>query len=188
MSGRGSHIDDLFTPARISNEDDQLATMTAYFGTVLNAANWSLTALAALFLSLRVYCKISRSRGLWWDDYILIAAFVSRRTYLSVARASRLILSCYETGHSARRCGLHHEQHHARVCQPRRSPRSSSCKTIANPRRCSKCLVISSKRFQQDLIWIYAYSSNRRADKKARRSSDHSVEYHLLLHHHFHIL
>ncbi|KAI0969926.1 hypothetical protein F4678DRAFT_141373 [Xylaria arbuscula] len=49
----------------------------SYFGVVLNAVNWTLTALALIFLSLRVYCKISRSRGLWWDDYILIAAFAS---------------------------------------------------------------------------------------------------------------
>ncbi|KAI1351445.1 hypothetical protein F5Y01DRAFT_283172 [Xylaria sp. FL0043] len=49
----------------------------AYFGVVLDAVNWTLTALAAVFLSLRVYCKISRSRGLWWDDYVLIAAFIT---------------------------------------------------------------------------------------------------------------
>ncbi|KAI1276149.1 hypothetical protein F5Y07DRAFT_367327 [Xylaria sp. FL0933] len=49
----------------------------AYFGVVLNAVNWTLTALAAVFLALRVYCKISRSRGLWWDDYVLIAAFIT---------------------------------------------------------------------------------------------------------------
>ncbi|KAI0526008.1 hypothetical protein F5B22DRAFT_588742 [Xylaria bambusicola] len=51
--------------------------MGSYFGVVLNAANWSLTALAAVFLSLRLYCKLSRSRGLWWDDYILIGSFVT---------------------------------------------------------------------------------------------------------------
>ncbi|KAF2970160.1 hypothetical protein GQX73_g3368 [Xylaria multiplex] len=49
----------------------------SYFGVVLNAVNWTLTALSAAFLSLRVYCKLSRGRGLWWDDYILIASFVS---------------------------------------------------------------------------------------------------------------
>ncbi|RYC61879.1 hypothetical protein CHU98_g4328 [Xylaria longipes] len=47
----------------------------SYFGVVLNAVNWTFTALAAVFLSLRVYCKLSRGRGLWWDDYLLIAAF-----------------------------------------------------------------------------------------------------------------
>ncbi|KAI0408935.1 hypothetical protein F4802DRAFT_593791 [Xylaria palmicola] len=51
--------------------------MGSYFGVVLNAVNWTLTALAAVFLVLRIYCKLSRGRGLWWDDYILIAAFVS---------------------------------------------------------------------------------------------------------------
>ncbi|KAI0445986.1 hypothetical protein F4803DRAFT_506248 [Xylaria telfairii] len=57
--------------------------MASYFGVVLNAVNWTLTALAAVFLSLRVYCKLSRGRGLWWDDYILLVAFAS--TLIAVA-------------------------------------------------------------------------------------------------------
>jgi hypothetical protein len=36
-----------------------------------------LTGLAAVFLGLRLYCKRIRQNKLWWDDYILIAAFVS---------------------------------------------------------------------------------------------------------------
>ncbi|TGJ83679.1 hypothetical protein E0Z10_g5056 [Xylaria hypoxylon] len=51
--------------------------MGSYFGVVLNSVNWTLTVLAAVFLSLRVYCKLSRSRGLWWDDYILITSWVT---------------------------------------------------------------------------------------------------------------
>ncbi|KAI0206270.1 hypothetical protein F4808DRAFT_112914 [Astrocystis sublimbata] len=49
----------------------------SYFGVVLNAVNWTLTVLAAVFLVLRIYCKLSRGRGLWWDDYILIGAFIT---------------------------------------------------------------------------------------------------------------
>lgn len=49
----------------------------SYFGVVLNAVDWTLTALAAVFLSLRLYCKLSLGRGLWWDDYLLIASFVT---------------------------------------------------------------------------------------------------------------
>ncbi|TRX98272.1 hypothetical protein FHL15_000917 [Xylaria flabelliformis] len=64
--------------------------MASYFGVVLNAVNWTLTALAAVFLSLRVYCKICRGRGLWWDDYILIMAFVC--TLIAVAFISASIM------------------------------------------------------------------------------------------------
>ncbi|KAI3331993.1 hypothetical protein HD806DRAFT_478994 [Xylariaceae sp. AK1471] len=60
-----------------------------YFGVVLNSVNWSLTSLAAVFLALRVYCKLSRSRGLWWDDYILISAFIC--TLIGVALISSSI-------------------------------------------------------------------------------------------------
>ncbi|KAI1259792.1 hypothetical protein F5Y18DRAFT_432924 [Xylariaceae sp. FL1019] len=55
----------------------------SYFGVILNAVNWTLTILALLFLALRVYCKLARSRGLWWDDYLLIAAWIS--TLIGVA-------------------------------------------------------------------------------------------------------
>ncbi|KAK4032729.1 hypothetical protein C8A01DRAFT_20235 [Parachaetomium inaequale] len=38
---------------------------------------WPLAALSTLFLGLRAYCKLSRRHRLWWDDYILIASWVS---------------------------------------------------------------------------------------------------------------
>ncbi|KAI0388038.1 hypothetical protein F5Y04DRAFT_274892 [Hypomontagnella monticulosa] len=44
-------------------------------GPMMNAVNWTLTVLAGIFLGLRVYCKFSRHRGLWWDDNVLIFAW-----------------------------------------------------------------------------------------------------------------
>ncbi|KAI1336865.1 hypothetical protein F5Y15DRAFT_392436 [Xylariaceae sp. FL0016] len=37
---------------------------------------WSLTVAALIFLILRIYCKLWRGRGLWWDDHLMVAAFV----------------------------------------------------------------------------------------------------------------
>jgi hypothetical protein len=45
-------------------------------GPRLVASCWSLTAAAAIFLAMRVYCKIWRGRGLWWDDHLLIISWV----------------------------------------------------------------------------------------------------------------
>jgi len=45
-------------------------------GPSLTAIVWILTLLAAAFLSARVYCKSLFAGKLWWDDGILIAAFV----------------------------------------------------------------------------------------------------------------
>ncbi|RKL08250.1 hypothetical protein BFJ68_g9597 [Fusarium oxysporum] len=45
-------------------------------GATIIAVCVSLTLLAGLFLGLRLYCKIIRHRGFWWDDYILIAAWI----------------------------------------------------------------------------------------------------------------
>lgn len=36
----------------------------------------TLGALSGLFLALRIYCKLSRRRSLWWDDYVLIISWV----------------------------------------------------------------------------------------------------------------
>jgi len=46
-------------------------------GPELLGVSWGLTGLATLFLTLRLYCKYSSRRRLWWDDYILIAAWVT---------------------------------------------------------------------------------------------------------------
>ncbi|KAH6673264.1 hypothetical protein B0J14DRAFT_67274 [Halenospora varia] len=47
------------------------------YGPRLNIAIWFLTGVATVFLTLRLYCKHIRQKKLWWDDYILIAAFVA---------------------------------------------------------------------------------------------------------------
>lgn len=38
---------------------------------------WCLLAGASVFLALRLWCKITRRHGLWYDDYVLIFAYVS---------------------------------------------------------------------------------------------------------------
>jgi hypothetical protein len=45
-------------------------------GSHLNASIWVMIGISTLFLSLRIYCKFLRHRGLWWDDYVLIAAWM----------------------------------------------------------------------------------------------------------------
>ena len=43
----------------------------------LNGGLWSLWAGATAFLGLRIWIKLTRRHGLWWDDYILLASWVS---------------------------------------------------------------------------------------------------------------
>lgn len=45
-------------------------------GPKLNAIIWSLTAISGIVLGLRIYCRLLRRKGLWWDDVFLIAAWV----------------------------------------------------------------------------------------------------------------
>ena len=53
-------------------------------GPKLNAVIWTLTAISGLILCLRIYCRVTRRKGLWWDDAFLIAAWVS--AYCRVGR------------------------------------------------------------------------------------------------------
>ena len=39
---------------------------------------WCLQAGATLFLSARLWAKLTRRHGLWWDDYILLTTWVRR--------------------------------------------------------------------------------------------------------------
>jgi len=53
---------------QLSHEDE---------GPLLLAVTWTLTGLATIFLGLRIYSKIAGHRGLYWDDWALITAWVS---------------------------------------------------------------------------------------------------------------
>lgn len=45
-------------------------------GPTLLATLWTLIVISGIFLALRVYCRLSRARSLWWDDSLLIASWV----------------------------------------------------------------------------------------------------------------
>ncbi|TEA15689.1 hypothetical protein C8034_v002304 [Colletotrichum sidae] len=47
------------------------------YGPSLLATVWGLGALAGIFMGLRLYCKFTRQRGLWWDDHYMIAAWLA---------------------------------------------------------------------------------------------------------------
>ncbi|XDG02764.1 hypothetical protein ABKA04_002379 [Annulohypoxylon sp. FPYF3050] len=51
-------------------------THTPGAGHWINTVVWVLIGFATTFLGLRVFCKFKRSKGLWWDDWILIASWL----------------------------------------------------------------------------------------------------------------
>ncbi|KAH6847225.1 hypothetical protein B0I37DRAFT_308884 [Chaetomium sp. MPI-CAGE-AT-0009] len=65
----------------VAGEKDQVSPprlpASTNLGPQINLVIWFLTALSSAFLALRVYCKFLRHRGLWWDDYLLIASWVA---------------------------------------------------------------------------------------------------------------
>ncbi|KAK1985569.1 hypothetical protein LZ30DRAFT_619144 [Colletotrichum cereale] len=52
--------------------------------TRLLVSTWSLVGTSAILLFLRIYCKIWRGRGLWWDDHLLIIAWASLAISVSI--------------------------------------------------------------------------------------------------------
>ncbi|PVH98270.1 hypothetical protein DM02DRAFT_51978 [Periconia macrospinosa] len=59
----------------------------------VNAGLWTLFAGATFMLSLRLWVKITRRHGVWWDDYILLA------TWMVLAANNSLISYEYATGY-----------------------------------------------------------------------------------------
>ncbi|KAH7074772.1 hypothetical protein BKA63DRAFT_320877 [Paraphoma chrysanthemicola] len=45
-------------------------------GPVIVGVTWWLTFFCGCFLGLRIYAKLTRKQGLWWDDHILITSWV----------------------------------------------------------------------------------------------------------------
>jgi hypothetical protein len=48
-------------------------------GPLIVGVTWFLTVFCGGFLALRIYAKLSRLQGLWWDDHILIVSWVRKR-------------------------------------------------------------------------------------------------------------
>lgn len=46
------------------------------YGPTMNTSLWTLVGVSLLFMSLRMYAKITKHRGLWWDDWVLIVSWV----------------------------------------------------------------------------------------------------------------
>jgi hypothetical protein len=42
----------------------------------LYSSLWAMTVVAAVFLGLRLYCKVAKHTGLWWDDHVLTVSWV----------------------------------------------------------------------------------------------------------------
>lgn len=67
----GDYDDDEYNAEEFSMED---------LGPMVSGVVWFLAIVAGLVLALRFWCKISRGKGLWVDDYWLMASLVSIST------------------------------------------------------------------------------------------------------------
>lgn len=54
------------------------------YGPQLNIIVWLLISISALFLFTRLYLKACQNRGLWWDDYVLLAAWLTQAAHAGI--------------------------------------------------------------------------------------------------------
>lgn len=59
--------------------------------TELNIGLWSLFAGATVLLFLRLYVKVTRRHGLWYDDYILTFSWVSSALLRTDSPCTRVV-------------------------------------------------------------------------------------------------
>ncbi|KAK6080682.1 hypothetical protein SCUP515_03283 [Seiridium cupressi] len=61
----------------LRRDDDDDDTVFTYVNpwSELNAGLWTLFAAATIFLGMRLWCKVIRRHGLWYDDYILLVSW-----------------------------------------------------------------------------------------------------------------
>ncbi len=83
-------------------------------GTKLNVVMWVLICVSSPFLALRLYCKYLRHNGLWWDDYVLIGAWV-RAPPRPVAFVRRADSMPRGAGVHHHRISHHHVRHNSRA-------------------------------------------------------------------------
>lgn len=55
---------------------EMASTAQDNLGPQMRAVIWTLLGFSGLFLGLRLYCKCLKSRGLWWDDFVLVVSWV----------------------------------------------------------------------------------------------------------------
>ncbi|KAK1982334.1 hypothetical protein LZ30DRAFT_781383 [Colletotrichum cereale] len=81
----------MINQARSHNDDEVHPFVNPYVQ--LNVGLWSLFAAATIFLILRLWCKITRRHGLWYDDYILVVS------WLILTANNSLIIYEFATGY-----------------------------------------------------------------------------------------
>ncbi|KAI7778409.1 hypothetical protein LA080_002179 [Diaporthe eres] len=115
----------------------------------VNAGLWSLFATTTVFLAARLWCKITRRNGLWWDDHILIFS------WLIVLFNDILISVEFGTGYVTK--GEWDDRMHILI-------NISSCGTLVGQAISKTAFAVSllrmTERWQQYILWFIIVTMN----------------------------
>ncbi|KXJ86710.1 hypothetical protein Micbo1qcDRAFT_236774 [Microdochium bolleyi] len=132
-------------------DDDEIHAFVSPW-TELNAGLWSLFAAATLFLAVRLWIKISRRFGLWYDDYILVVSWIV------LVVTNSLIVHQFATGYildnSAQKWD---DRMHILI-------NISSCGTLIGQSLTKTAFAVTllrlSKKWQKHLLWFCIITMN----------------------------
>lgn len=115
----------------------------------VNAGLWTLFAATTVFLAARLWCKITRRHGLWWDDHILIFS------WLIVIFNDVLISVEFATGYVTK--GEWDDRMHILI-------NVSSCGTLVGQAISKTAFAVSllrmTDRWQQYILWFIIVTMN----------------------------
>lgn len=115
----------------------------------VNAGLWSLFATTTVFLAARLWCKITRRHGLWWDDYILIFSWL-------IVLFNDIVISVeFGTGYVTK--GSWDDRMHILI-------NISSCGTLVGQAISKTAFAVSllrmTERWQQYILWFIIVTMN----------------------------
>lgn len=129
-------------------------------GPALVGTSWTFVGLALVFICLRVYCKLTRRRMLWWDDHFLIVSWVREPLSVNPSQNKLTILAPISSINSPRNSKRHPRLRKAHLGHsPRKLPLQDAHDNqhLRNLRHRRHCL-------EQDLIRHYATANKPGVD------------------------
>ena len=126
-------------------------------------STWVLTGLSCAFLALRLFCKFKANRGLWWDDYILVASWVSSWPILWIPSTPSLcgsVLIEVLTACAFGDPGIGHHQRRVWVGETHARCSDTEPRWARSQGQCRRHLVHPGSGVEQNFICVHSFTAH----------------------------
>lgn len=141
-------------------------------GTSMIFIIWLLFAISGVFLGLRVYCRCRGGGRLWWDDWVMIFAFVCYSFCFVIHEPGFPLLAdiCTSPASFGRRSCYWHGPDRSRCRQAHLGDRPSESSETARPQPCGSIFRHSGLCFNEDILGSYD-AENCKGDTRFHESN-----------------